>query len=111
MVSATPRRPSPLATGAPGGRLSTHAYILTHPGASPLLDACRLSPVLLVAKGWYASGLTCGQRTIATLYVMPVIGDAVQFIIIDQIQKFKEAPSPLLPAGTADSGSEDAGLV
>ena len=67
-----------------------------------------------MADAWYYSGLTCGQRTIATLYVLPVIGDAVQFIIIDQIQKFHAAPSPPLASrcgcGT-DSGSEDSNLV
>ena len=50
------------------------------------------SPVLLVAKAWYYSGLSCSERTMATLYVVPVLGDAVQFIIIDQIQKFRRSP-------------------
>ena len=52
------------------------------------------SPVLAVAKAWYYSGLSCEARTALTLYVMPVLGDAVQFIIIDQIQKFRQAPGP-----------------
>ena len=47
------------------------------------------SPVDLVGAAWYYSGLTCLQRTILTLYFMPVAGDAVQFIIIDSLQKFK----------------------
>jgi hypothetical protein len=47
------------------------------------------SPVLLVGRAWFYSGLTCAQRTVLTLYVMPVLGDAVQFVIIDHIQKFR----------------------
>ena len=45
--------------------------------------------MLLVAQGWFYSGLSCNSRTVLTLYVVPVLGDAVQFIIIDQIQKFR----------------------
>tara|TARA_B110001452_G_scaffold178992_1_gene150196 strand:+ start:233 stop:928 length:696 start_codon:yes stop_codon:yes gene_type:complete len=48
------------------------------------------SPVLLVGKLWYHSSLSCTERTIAALYMMPVLGDAVQFIIIDGIQKYKK---------------------
>ena len=36
------------------------------------------SPVLLVSKAWFQSGMTCTARTIATLYVLPVVGDAIQ---------------------------------
>ena len=50
--------------------------------------------MLAVARAWYYSGLSCEARTALTLYVMPVLGDAVQFIIIDQIQKFRQAPGP-----------------
>ena len=34
------------------------------------------------------------ERTALTLYAMPVLGDAVQFIIIDQIQRYKQPPRP-----------------
>ena len=52
------------------------------------------SPVLLLARAWYHSGLSCEERTALTLYAMPVLGDAVQFIIIDQIQRYKQPPRP-----------------
>ena len=48
-----------------------------------------MSPVDLVGRGWYHSGLTCMMRTALSLYCLPVLGDAVQFVIIDQLQKFK----------------------
>lgn len=47
-----------------------------------------LSPVRGVASAWYGSGMSCAVRTAFTLYVVPLLGDAVQFVIIDQIQKF-----------------------
>ena len=48
-----------------------------------------VSPMLLVGEAWYNSPLTCFERTVGILYIMPVIGDAVQFIIIDSVQKFR----------------------
>ena len=56
----------------------------------------EFSPVLLVGRMWYFSGLSCAERTIAALYVMPVLGDAVQFIIIDSIQKYRQKDEVLL---------------
>ena len=47
------------------------------------------SPVLQLGRAWYDSGMTCSARTVATLYVMPVVGDSIQFVIIDSIQKFR----------------------
>ncbi|KAL1522267.1 hypothetical protein AB1Y20_017261 [Prymnesium parvum] len=47
------------------------------------------SPVRLLAELWYHSGLSCTQRTIAALYVIPVLGDAVQLVVIDRIQRFR----------------------
>ena len=47
------------------------------------------SPVDLVARAWYVSGLSCAVRTLLSLYCMPVLGDALQFVIVDQLQKFK----------------------
>ena len=35
------------------------------------------------------SGLSCAVRTLLSLYCMPVLGDALQFVIVDQLQKFK----------------------
>ena len=29
------------------------------------------------------------MRTLLSLYCMPVLGDALQFVIVDQLQKFK----------------------
>jgi hypothetical protein len=52
------------------------------------------SPVLLLGRSWYYSGMTCSARTVATLYVMPVVGDAIQFVIIDSIQKFRARSTP-----------------
>lgn len=80
--------------------------------ASLHLLPSELSPVLLVGKAWFYSGLSCEQRTLATLYVMPVLGDALQFIIIDSIQKFRGAAgeevalrsnAPTSPAESAES--------
>eukprot|EP00325_Prymnesiales_sp_UTEX-LB-985_P005326 CAMPEP_0174700400 /NCGR_PEP_ID=MMETSP1094-20130205/5359_1 /TAXON_ID=156173 /ORGANISM="Chrysochromulina brevifilum, Strain UTEX LB 985" /LENGTH=243 /DNA_ID=CAMNT_0015897869 /DNA_START=121 /DNA_END=852 /DNA_ORIENTATION=+ len=62
------------------------------------------SPVLLVGKAWFNSGMACSERTVATLYVMPVVGDAIQFIIIDAIQKFKGragGSEPMLAKGSS----------
>lgn len=47
------------------------------------------SPVRLVAELWFYSGLNCSTRTFSTLYGMPVLGDAVQLIIIDRLQKYR----------------------
>ena len=47
------------------------------------------SPVDLVARAWYVSGQSCAVRTLLSLYCMPVLGDALQFVIVDQLQKFK----------------------
>lgn len=45
-----------------------------------------VSPVYHIASGWFNSGLTCEQQTAFILYVLPLTGDAVQFIIIDKLQ-------------------------
>jgi hypothetical protein len=42
-----------------------------------------------VGHAWYFSGLSCAVRTLLSLYCLPVLGDAVQFVIVDQLQKFK----------------------
>jgi len=47
-----------------------------------------VSPVYHIASGWFNSGLTCEQQTAFILYVIPLTGDAVQFIIIDKLQAF-----------------------
>ena len=47
-----------------------------------------VSPVYHIASGWFHSGLTCEQQTAFILYVIPLTGDAVQFIIIDKLQAF-----------------------
>jgi len=41
-----------------------------------------------IASGWFDSGLTCEQQTVLILYVIPLTGDAVQFIIVDKLQAF-----------------------
>lgn len=46
-----------------------------------------ISPVHLVASAWYGASVGCATRTALTLYVVPLLGDAVQFVIIDLIQK------------------------
>jgi hypothetical protein len=53
------------------------------------------SPVLQLGRAWYDSGMTCSARTVATLYVMPVVGDTIQFVIIDSIQKFRAHSTPV----------------
>jgi len=45
------------------------------------------SPVRFLAAAYYNSGLTCLMRTTAILYAVPLVGDAVQFVVIDLIQK------------------------
>ena len=65
--------------------------------ASLALPGLReFSPVLLLGRLWYDSGLSCAQRTIGALYMMPVLGDAVQFIVIDRIQRYKKKDELLL---------------
>jgi len=82
-----------------GARISSVLFIV---GSLEVLPE-EYSPVLLVGKGWFYSGLTCAQRTVATLYVMPVVGDAIQFIIIDSIQKYKgRAGQPLASEANAN---------
>ena len=48
----------------------------------------RVTQVLLIARGWFYSGLRCDQQRIAILYLLPLTGDAIQFIIIDKLQAF-----------------------
>jgi len=45
------------------------------------------NPVRGIASLYYESDLTCAARTALTLYIVPLAGDAVQFVIIDLIQK------------------------
>ena len=45
--------------------------------------------MLLLAKFWFTSGLSCPQRTAAVLYTIPLLGDVIQFIVIDGLQKFR----------------------
>ena len=47
------------------------------------------NPILLLGNAWFNSGLSCFQRTVAILYLVPAIGDAAQFIVVDFVQKFK----------------------
>ena len=74
-----------LLIGVPARLLSVGMILLS----IQLPDA--VSPVRLVAAAWFQGNMTCTVRTAFTLYVVPLLGDAVQFIIIDQIQKAKEA--------------------
>lgn len=46
------------------------------------------NPVLWIASAWFHSPYSCATRTAVILYVIPVMGDAVQFVIIDSIQRF-----------------------
>lgn len=55
------------------------------------------SPVHLVADAWFHSGMSCDVRTAFILYMIPLIFDAIQFIIIDGLQKFKDQPEALRP--------------
>jgi len=56
-----------------------------------ILSSLRLlpaaaSPVYLIARAWYTSRFSCRERTAAILYVVPLCGDALQFIIVDKLQ-------------------------
>ena len=44
-----------------------------------------------LAAAYYGSGLSCTARTMLTLYVVPLLGDAVQFVLVDLIQKARAA--------------------
>ena len=66
----------------------------------------ELSPVHLLGEAWYAGGLSCNQQTVAILYVLPLLGDAVQFIIIDRLQAF----GFLAPPQDSQSDSEEGGI-
>lgn len=50
-----------------------------------------VSPVGAVARLWYGSGLSCAQQAALILYVAPLVGDALQFVIIDGMQRFAGA--------------------
>eukprot|EP00326_Haptolina_ericina_P013533 CAMPEP_0181212394 /NCGR_PEP_ID=MMETSP1096-20121128/24326_1 /TAXON_ID=156174 ORGANISM="Chrysochromulina ericina, Strain CCMP281" /NCGR_SAMPLE_ID=MMETSP1096 /ASSEMBLY_ACC=CAM_ASM_000453 /LENGTH=284 /DNA_ID=CAMNT_0023303919 /DNA_START=8 /DNA_END=862 /DNA_ORIENTATION=+ len=75
-------------------------------GSLTLLPAA-LSPVSLLARAWYFSGLTCDQQTVFILYLIPLSGDALQFIIIDKLQAFGGFPQR--SAFPVDSDTDDPG--
>jgi len=52
----------------------------------------QVSPVHLLASGWYRSGLSCDTQTALLLYAIPLAGDVIQFIIIDKLQAFGFLP-------------------
>ena len=62
-------------------RLVSAAFILC-------VASLHNNPLSYIAQMWDESGLTCFQKTVMILYVTPVIGDALQFIIVDTVQKF-----------------------
>ena len=74
-----------LLIGVPARLLSIGLILL-----STLLPT-SIAPVRLVASAWFSSGMACVTRTALILYVVPLVGDAVQFVIIDQIQKVRVA--------------------
>lgn len=45
------------------------------------------NPVRAVATAYFHSGLGCTARTALTLYLVPLAGDAVQFAVVDAIQR------------------------
>lgn len=46
------------------------------------------NPISSIARLWDASPLDCFERSLIILYITPVVGDVIQFIVIDAIQKF-----------------------
>ncbi len=62
-----------------------------------------ISPVRGLAAAWYNSGATCEWQTVCILYIVPLLGDAVQFIIIDRLQAFG------LKVGAGHGGSDARG--
>lgn len=54
------------------------------------------SPVLLLGQFWFTSRLTCIERTTAILYILPLVGDAAQFVIIDGVQRARRGSMTML---------------
>jgi len=55
--------------------------------ASLLLLPSPLSPCHQLARAYFLSGWPCGVQAAAILYACPLLGDAVQFIVIDRLGK------------------------
>mmetsp|Transcript_9281 Transcript_9281/g.30338 ORF Transcript_9281/g.30338 Transcript_9281/m.30338 type:complete len:306 (+) Transcript_9281:41-958(+) len=61
--------------------------------ASLLLLPSPLSPCHQLARAYFLSGWPCGVQAAAILYACPLLGDAVQFIVIDRLQAAR-GPAP-----------------
>ena len=68
------------------------------------------SPVALIAEAWYHSALSCNQRTALILYVIPLVLDAIQFTIIDALQRLRAPPSAATTPLTSDTSDGEAQL-
>ena len=72
-----------LLIGVPARLVSVGIIVLT------MALPSAVSPVRFVSGAWYGAGFSCALRTTLTLYVVPLLGDAVQFVLVDLIQKAK----------------------
>ena len=92
-----------LLIGVPARLLSVGLILLS------MLLPDGVSPVRLIAAAWYYSGMSCAARTALILYAVPLLGDAVQFTIVDLIQKARAggpgSDRPLLGRGEVSSSS------
>ena len=69
------------------------------------------SPVALIAEAWYHSALSCNQRTALILYVIPLVLDAIQFAIIDALQRLRAPPSAATTPLTSDTSDGEAATL
>lgn len=74
---------------------------------SLLLLPPLVSPVAAVARAWFYSGLECGPRGLLVLYAIPLVGDALGFIIIDGVQRFRERGATAAAPATSEEAAGD----
>jgi hypothetical protein len=75
------------------------------------------NPVRGLANFWYELSWSCESKSIVILYAIPVLGDAVQFLIVDAVQRARSKPSvaadtsTYVPSHPAVAAGGDIGIL